>query len=156
MDKHYTAVVTGHTPRPRSKRLQQQGTGSVNSTVVLNTEAGGGSPVSGDGHTHVNKAALDQITTDVNGYIWLDLLKEVITEIDGQETTIYDKVREKVKAGYADVAGDLAEDSPIFTKFLSRLTDDIAEGKITFNQGLIALGVWHFRKIALCRNGRRY
>ena len=125
--------------------MQQQGTGNVNSTVVLNAEAGGSSPVSGDGHTHTNKEALDQITTDANGYIWLDLLKEVITVIDGEETTIYDKVREKVKAGYADVAGDLAEDSPIFTKFLSRLTDDIAQGIITFQQGLIALGLAVFR-----------
>lgn len=145
MDKHYISVVKGHTPRPRSKRMQQQGTGNVNSTVVLNAEAGGGSPVSGDGHTHVNKESLDQITTDSSGYIWLDLLKEVVTIIDGEETTIYDKVREKVKAGYADVAGDLAADSPIFTKFLSRVADDIAEGKITFNQGLIALGLTVFR-----------
>lgn len=145
MDKHYISVIKGHTPRPRSKRMQQQGTGNVNSTVVLNAEAGGSSPVSGDGHTHTNKEALDQITTDANGYIWLELLKEVITEVDGQETTIYDKVREKVKAGYADVAGDLAEDSPIFTKFLSRLTDDIAQGIITFQQGLIALGLAVFR-----------
>lgn len=145
MDKHYISVIKGHTPRPRSKRMQQQGTGNVNSTVVLNAEAGGSSPVSGDGHTHVNKEALDQITTDSNGYIWLELLKEVITEVGGQETTIYDKVREKVKAGYADVAGDLAEDSPIFTKFLSRLTDDIAQGIITFQQGLIALGLAVFR-----------
>ena len=145
MDKHYISVIKGHTPRPRSKRMQQQGTGNVNSTVVLNAEAGGSSPVSGDGHTHTNKEALDQITTDTNGYIWLELLKEVITEVDGQETTIYDKVREKVKAGYADVAGDLAEDSPIFTKFLSRLTDDIAQGIITFQQGLIALGLAVFR-----------
>lgn len=145
MDKHYISVIKGHTPRPRSKRMQQQGTGNVNSTVVLNAEAGGSSPVSGDGHTHTNKDALDQITTDANGYIWLELLKEVITVIDGEETTIYDKVREKVKAGYADVAGDLAEDSPIFTKFLSRLTDDIAQGIITFQQGLIALGLAVFR-----------
>ena len=145
MDKHYISVIKGHTPRPRSKRMQQQGTGNVNSTVVLNAEAGGSSTVSGDGHTHVNKEALDQITTDSNGYIFLDLLKEVITEVDGQETTIYDKVREKVKAGYADIAGDLAEDSPIFTKFLSRLTDDIAQGIITFQQGLIALGLAVFR-----------
>lgn len=145
MDKHYISVIKGHTPRPRSKRMQQQGTGNVNSTVVLNAEAGGSSPVSGDGHTHTNKEALDQITTDANGYIWLDLLKEVITVIDGEETTIYDKVREKVKAGYADLAYDLAENSPAAKRFLSRIADDIAEGKITFQQGLTAIGIAIFK-----------
>lgn len=125
--------------------MQQQGTGNVNSTVVLNAEAGGSSPVSGDGHTHTNKEALDQITTDANGYIWLDLLKEVITVIDGEETTIYDKVREKVKAGYADLAYDLAENSPAAKRFLSRIADDIAEGKITFQQGLTAIGIAIFK-----------
>ncbi len=144
MNKHYTYTVKGHTPRPRSKRMQQQGIGSVSSTVVLNSESGGGSS-STDGHTHANLEALDQITTDSSGYLWLDLLREVITEVDGEETTVYEKVREKVKAGYADLAHDLDEESPIFTKFLSRISDDIAEGIITFNEGLIALGLAVFR-----------
>lgn len=44
------------------------------------------------------------------------------------------------RSGYANVAGSLDENSEILTRFLSRLEDDIAEGVITFNQGLIALG----------------
>ena len=68
MQKHYTAVTTNRTPRPRSKRLREQGIGSANSTVVLNAEIGGSSVPSGDGHTHANKSALDQISTDANGY----------------------------------------------------------------------------------------
>ncbi len=44
-------------------------------------------------------------------------------------------------ANYAAKAADLAEDSPIREQFLSRLYDDIAKGKITFEQGLIALGL---------------
>ena len=144
MNKQYTSVTKGHTPRPRSERMRREGVGNLSSTVVLNASANG-TGISGDGHKHVNLDALDQITTDSNGYLWLDLLKEITTEVDGQETTIFEKIREKVKAGYADVAGDLAEDSPIFNKFLSRIADDIAEGIITFSQGLIALGLTVFR-----------
>lgn len=44
-------------------------------------------------------------------------------------------------ADFAATAADLAEDSPIREQFLSRLYDDIAKGKITFEQGLIALGL---------------
>lgn len=144
MNKQYTSVTKGHTPRPRSERMRREGVGNLSSTVVLNASANG-TGISGDGHKHVNLDALDQITTDSSGYLWLDLLKEITTEVDGQETTVFEKIREKVKAGYADVAGDLAEDSPIFNKFLSRIADDIAEGIITFNQGLIALGLTVFR-----------
>ena len=68
MDKKYTAVTTNRTPRPRSKRLREQGIGSVASTVVLNGDTGGSSVSSGDGHTHANKSALDQISTDSQGY----------------------------------------------------------------------------------------
>lgn len=144
MNKQYTSVTKGHTPRPRSERMRREGVGNLSSTVVLNASANG-TGISGDGHKHVNLDALDQITTDSSGYLWLDLIKEITTEVDGQETTIFEKIREKVKAGYADVAGDLAEDSPIFNKFLSRIADDIAEGIITFSQGLIALGLTVFR-----------
>lgn len=147
MDKHYTSVVTNRTPRPRSKRLREQGIGSANSVVVLNADTGGSSVSPGDGHTHANKAALDQITTDSQGYEYLTYLKEVVTTDPetGEEVTAYQKVTEKVKAGYADLAYDLAEDSPAAKRFLSRIADDIAEGKITFQQGLTAIGIAIFK-----------
>ena len=146
MDKKYTAVTTNRTPRPRSKRLRDHGIGSTNSTVVLNAEAVSSTP-SGDGHTHSNKAALDQITTDGNGYEYLTYLKEVKTTDPetGEEVTTYERVTEKVKAGYADLAYDLAENSPAAKRFLSRIADDIAEGKITFQQGLTAIGIAVFK-----------
>lgn len=146
MDKKYTAVTTNRTPRPRSKRLREHGIGSTNSTVVLNAEAVS-STSSGDGHTHSNKAALDQITTDGNGYEYLTYLKEVKTTDPetGEEVTTYERVTEKVKAGYADLAYDLAENSPAAKRFLSRIADDIAEGKITFQQGLTAIGIAVFK-----------
>ena len=146
MDKKYTSVTTNRAPRPRSKRLRDHGIGSTNSTVVLNAEAVSSTP-SGDGHTHSNKAALDQITTDGNGYEYLTYLKEVKTTDPetGEEVTTYERVTEKVKAGYADLAYDLAENSPAAKRFLSRIADDIAEGKITFQQGLTAIGIAVFK-----------
>ena len=146
MDKHYTSVVTNRTPRPRSKRLREQGIGSANSVVVLNADTGGSSVTPGDGHTHANKAALDQITTDSQGYEYLTYLKEVVTTDPetGEEVTAYQKVTEKVKAGYADMAYDLDPNSPVRNQFLSRLYNDVAAGNITFQQAIHVLGIAHF------------
>lgn len=44
------------------------------------------------------------------------------------------------RSAYADKAGTLDDDSPILTRFLSRIADDIAEGYITFKQGLKSIG----------------
>ena len=143
MDKKYTAVTTSRTPRPRSQRLREQGIGSVASTVVLNGDTGGSSVPSGDGHTHANKSALDQISTDSQGYEHLTRLVEV-TDPETGETSLQ-QVTEKVKAGYADVAHDLTPDSPVRQQFLSRIADDVAQGKITFEQGLIAVGMAIFQ-----------
>ena len=143
MDKKYTAVTTNRTPRPRSQRLREQGIGSVASTVVLNGDTGGSSVPSGDGHTHANKSALDQISTDSQGYEYLTRYVEV-TDPDTGETSLQ-QVTEKVKAGYADIAHDLTPDSPVRQQFLSRIADDVAQGKITFEQGLIAVGMAIFQ-----------
>lgn len=143
MDKKYTAVTTNRTPRPRSQRLREQGIGSVASTVVLNGDTGGSSVPSGDGHTHANKSALDQISTDSQGYEYLTRYVEV-ADPDTGETSLQ-QVTEKVKAGYADVAHDLTPDSPVRQQFLSRIADDVAQGKITFEQGLIAVGMAIFQ-----------
>ena len=42
------------------------------------------------------------------------------------------------RSAYADLAYDLAEDSPATKRFLSRIADDVAEGRITFQKGLEA------------------
>lgn len=152
MEKKYTAITTNRTPRPRSQRLREFGIGSANSTVVLNGESSGSSVPSGDGHTHANLNALNQITTDSQGYEYLTQPREVeITDpTSGETTTEVQTVTEKVKAGFADLAHDLDSTSPIFKKFLSRLTDDIAEGRITFAQGLASVG------LAVFENGAQY
>ena len=50
------------------------------------------------------------------------------------------------RAAYADKAWTLDDDSPILERFLSRLKDDIAEGYISFKQGLKSLGKAIFEK----------
>lgn len=128
--------------RPRSERLRELGgesSGNTGSTVV--TISGNGNVVSPNDHYHANKNALDQITTDADGYEYLTRQKEVI---DDEGNAVYEQVTEKVKAGYADVAKDLSEDSPIREMFLSRLVDDVAKGNITFEQAINVLGLASF------------
>lgn len=143
MEKNYTAKIAQRTPRPRSKRLREQGIGSTaGATVVMSGSSGSGGAV-GDGHTHGNLSALNQITTDNNGYEYLTQLREVEDPETG-ETTV-EQVTEKVKAGFADAAKDLTEDSPVRKQFLSRLSDDVAKGNITFEQMITVLGVSVFK-----------
>lgn len=129
--------------RPRSERLRELGgesSGSAGSTVV--TVTGGSNTPTGNNHYHANKAALDQITTDTDGYQYLTRLKEG-TDAEGNE--VYEQVAEKVKAGFADIAKDLSEDSPVRQQFLSRLADDVAKGNITFEKMITVLGLSLFK-----------
>lgn len=128
--------------RPRSERLRELGgerSGNSGSTVV--TISGNGNVVSPNDHYHANKNALDQISTDADGYEYLTRQKETT---DDKGNAVYEQITEKVKAGYADVAKDLAEDSPIREMFLSRLVDDVAKGNITFEQAIKVLGLASF------------
>ena len=129
--------------RPRSKRLRELGgTGTAGSGSTIVTVTGGGNVVSPMDHSHDNKKALDQITTDANGYQYLTLEKEAI---DDQGNAIIEQTTEKVKAGFADVAHDLTENSPIREQFLSRLADDVAKGNITFEKMITTLGLAIFQ-----------
>jgi hypothetical protein len=137
MPNTFTLQVNRRDPRPRSPRLKQLGAGSTSGagTTVL-----GGQQITGDGHTHANKAALDQISTDSLGYLWLLLEQLVHDELTNTDSV--QRVPEKVKAGYADLAAlaiDLTQNSPVFGYFLSKINDDTAAGRITFEQGLTAL-----------------
>lgn len=143
MDKQYTAKITLRTPRPRSERLREQGIGGGTTTVVMSGAGGGGSTVTGDGHTHGNLSALNEISTDRQGYMYLTQIREKEDTETGETTT--EQVTEKVKAGYADVAKDLSEDSPIREQFLSRLVDDVAKGNLTFEKMLTVLGLSVFK-----------
>lgn len=143
MDKQYTSKITLRTPRPRSERLREQGIGGGATTVVMSGAGGGGSTVTGDGHTHGNLSALNEISTDRQGYMYLTQIREKEDTETGEITT--EQVTEKVKAGYADVAHDLSEDSPIRKQFLSRLVDDVAKGNLTFEKMLTVLGLSIFK-----------
>lgn len=143
MDKQYTAKITLRTPRPRSERLREQGIGGGTTTVVMSGAGGGGSTVTGDGHTHGNLSALNEISTDRQGYMYLTQIREKEDTETGETTT--EQVTEKVKAGFADVAHDLSEDSPVRQQFLSRLADDVAKGNLTFEKMLTVLGLSIFK-----------
>lgn len=124
--------------RPRSERLRELGGESTGGGSTVVTVNGSGSTVSPNDHYHANKQALDQISTDADGYEYLTRQKEVT---DDKGNAVYEQITEKVKAGYADVANDLTEDSPIRKQFLSRLVDDVAKGNITFEQAIRVAGV---------------
>lgn len=81
---------------------------TLKAAIAASITNGGGS---GSGHTHANKVSLDQIATDSDGYIHLTYPKRVLNEATKEYETII--TTEKVKAGYADKAGDLTEDSPV-------------------------------------------
>ena len=124
--------------RPRSERLRELGGESTGGGSTVVTVNGSGSAVSPNDHYHANKQALDQISTDADGYEYLTRQKETT---DDKGNAVYEQITEKVKAGYADVANDLTEDSPIRKQFLSRLVDDVAKGNITFEQAVRVAGV---------------
>jgi hypothetical protein len=124
--------------RPRSERLRELGGESTGGGSTVVTVNGSGSAVRPNDHYHANKQALDQISTDADGYEYLTRQKEVT---DDKGNAVYEQITEKVKAGYADVANDLTEDSPIRKQFLSRLVDDVAKGNITFEQAIRVAGI---------------
>lgn len=148
MDKQYTSKITLRTPRPRSERMREQGIGGGATTVVVNNSGGTGTGTVGDGHTHANLSALNEISTDTQGYEYLTQIRETEDPETGEITT--ERVTEKVKAGYADEAYDLSEDSPVRKQFLSKLVDDVAKGNLTFEKMLIVLG------LAIFKNGAQF
>ena len=138
MSKDFSLVTNPRTARPRSKRLRELGvSGSTGGSTVVNVSGGGIVP-SGDGHIHANLSALNEITTDQNGYEYLTQKRQQTDPETGG--TYYADVTEKVKAGYADMAYNLTADSPIRSLFLSKVADDIAAGNITFQQAITVIG----------------
>lgn len=140
MPNTFTLQVNRRDPRPRSPRLRSLGAGASASSVSAAAVPGGQQPL-GDGHTHANKATLDQFSTDEQRYLCLRWLIDVYDELTGQTTS--QSIDERVRAGFADLANraiDLTENSPVFGYFLSKIKADTAAGRITFEQGLIAIG----------------
>lgn len=71
------------------------------------------------GHTHANITLLNA----------LSLLKDYLM-VQGK----------KISAGYADKAGDLTADSPVYNKFVRKDVDDTVAGLLTFLKGLNVKG----------------
>ncbi|MCI1778780.1 MAG: hypothetical protein LKI53_02355 [Bacteroidales bacterium] len=147
-EKKFILTTYRRGARPRSKRLRELGGGapggSTGSTVVnVSGEIGNDA----DSHRHANKTALDQISVDENGYLYLTQPREVL---DDRGNIVLQYVTEKVKAGLADLAKDLTPDSPVREQFLSRLADDVAKGNLTFEKMLTVLG------LAVFKDGAQY
>ena len=110
MEKKYISGAILRTAQPRSKRLRELGRASENgvSSTVVSVDGSSSSDFTGDGHTHANKATLDEISTDDDRYIYLKKL-----EVSG-DGTIYESLTKKAKAGYADKAHDIDDNSPVY------------------------------------------
>ena len=144
----YKLKTTGRGSRPRSKRLREQGAaGNAGGSTVVNVSGGGAATPSIYEHWHDNKAALDQLSTDAEGYAYLTRLIETL---DDENNDVYERLTEKIKAGSADVATTLAEDSPVREWFLSKIADDVARGNITFEKAIDVMGA------ALLRGGATF
>lgn len=136
MDRKYSLNSTNREGRPRSRRLRDLGiAGSGGGANVIVSGSDSTVPAV-PAHTHPNKKDLDRLTTDGEGYVWVTRDAEVLNEETGEVEI--KTITEKVRAGYADEAKTLAEDSPIRGEFLSKLKDDTAQGLITFLKGLIS------------------
>ena len=130
----YNLKTTKRQALPRSKRLRELGGGGGGATSSVVTINSGGNVTPGAAHYHANKAALDQITTDADGYQYLTRLVE---QPDGTLAEVTDKV----KAGVADYANDIAPEALANLPYLSKIADDIAAGEITFEAGLKSLAL---------------
>lgn len=84
---------------------------------------------SGSGHTHKNLQDLNRIGVTEDGYITLDQTTE---DTDGN---IVESVS-KAKAGYADMAGNLDQDSTDWNKILRKDKDDYTEHLVDFRGGI--------------------
>ena len=116
--KQYISSVVNRTARPRSRRLRELGIGGAGGGTVVVGNTTGAATV--ETHTHDNKADLDKLSVDNDRYIHVTAPRE--TEAGAVEIT-----KEKAKAGFADVAGDLTDDSAAWNKILRKDINDTAK-----------------------------
>lgn len=125
--KQFSVTTTLRDALPRGKRRHNTSQHGVSGTINF-VSAGG---PNGDGHVHNNKMVLDAQSMDDDGYLYLR------RRTDNAE----ESVTEKIKAGYADLAGGIPEDVLKRLPYLSKLADDVAKGNITFEQMISVLGL---------------
>lgn len=117
MKEKYNIVISERQAVPRSKRMREAGQAASSSAIVVSGTGGGSS---GDGHTHTNLPVLERLGLGENDEKYLTLRMGEVDEETGELVVTH----EKVKAGYADKAHDLDEDSPVNERFLSKLGPD--------------------------------
>ena len=131
-EKEFTLKVIKSEPTPRRRRVAPGANGDAMNRVSTGSQvsgSGNAGSAQGDGHVHANKGALDKIGVTDDGYV-------TITDMPDAET-----VTEKAKAGYADEAKTLTEDSEVWEMFVSRLKDDVVKGNISFEKAIAVAGV---------------
>lgn len=135
MKEKYNIVISERQAVPRSKRMRESGQSTSSAAVLVSGSSGGNS--SCDGHTHTNLPALERIGFDENDDKYLTARVGTVDDDTGELIVTH----EKVKAGYADKAHDLDNDSPVNERFLHKDQDDetnfrLAVGGLT-SKGLI-------------------
>lgn len=91
------------------------------------------------------------IATNGNGYITGATVREAVHAARADLATYAESAGKAaeadhaLEADHAQSAYTLDPDSPVREEFLSRIADDIAEGHITFQQGLTAIGLAIFK-----------
>ena len=131
-EKEFTLKVIKSEPTPRRRRVAPGANGDAMNRVSTGSQvsgSGNAGSAQGDGHVHANKGALDKIGVTDDGYV-------TVTDMPDAEA-----VTEKAKAGYADEAKTLTEDSEVWEMFVSRLKDDVVKGKISFERAIAVAGV---------------
>ena len=131
MKEKYNIVISERQAVPRSKRMRDSGQSTSSAAVLVSGSSGGNS--SCDGHTHTNLPALERIGFDENDDKYLTVRVGTVDDETGELIVTH----EKVKAGYADKAHDLDEDSPVNERFLRKDIDDETEFLLKLLGGLI-------------------
>lgn len=131
MKEKYNIVISERQAVPRSKRMRESGQSTSSAAVLVSGSSGGNS--SCDGHTHTNLPALERIGSDENDDKYLTVRVGTVDDETGELIVTH----EKVKAGYADKAHDLDEDSPVNERFLRKDIDDETEFLLKLLGGLI-------------------
>lgn len=175
--KQYHSLIRTVPARLRSKRVQESG-GTASATRPGGSFVSTPSAPSGDGHTHPNKATLDQLRLDTDRYLLLTGTGETTAQppqkvkagyadradhaAEADHATRADRATEADHATRADrakeadhaaLAHDLDPDSPANARFLNADGPDTAQGMITFNQGA-QFGSTFVEGIAGGRGGR--
>ena len=131
MKEKYNIVISERQAVPRSKRMRESGQSISSAAVLVSGSSGGNS--SCDGHTHTNLPALERIGFDENDDKYLTVRVGSVDDGTGELIITH----ERAKAGYADKAHDLDDDSPVNERFLRKDIDDETAFLLKLLGGLI-------------------